>query len=135
MIDISPKIKLVQTIASAKITGDKTGDTIVDTQGYESACVVVIPSAVGTISASHYFTVNVSMGDDSALSDGANLAAADFADAAIPTIKAATAGTPLIYGLAPTDRERYMRVDLKETGAADLTCSVFILLANPRHDD
>ena len=134
MKDSMQGLKLMNTVRQAQITSTATGDTIVDLRGYDSVAVVVLPTTVGACTDSNHHIYNVFAGDDSGLSDGANLAAADFVAGAVPAPHAATAHIPQIFPLAVRNRKRYARVNMTRVGSGDITCSVYFLLGNPRKE-
>lgn len=113
----------------ANVAADTDGN-IIDLQGYDPKTVTVITyiDTVDTADNDNYFDILVEMGDDDAMADGANLAAADYIDG--PTrLNSQAAGvddTVQRYGIKPSNTLRYMRVHADETGAADATFAVVV---------
>jgi hypothetical protein len=102
--------------------GAKTGDAIIDTQGYEEALVIV---ASGALTVDMPF--QLMHGDESDLSDAAAVPDADLVGSE-PTLLEATDNEIASFSYVGT--KRYLRVDTTTgTGLA----VALILLSKPRH--
>ena len=138
MFKLAGNIKNYVAIDYAQLTADKTGDNIIDTQGYDDVLVVVHIHAVGAGDADNYFTAKVQEGDNSALSDAALIADGTTyptryfgespSDRKIDLV--AQADSFLVFGIRPM--KRYIRLMLLETSTADATVSAVVMLGNPK---
>ena len=118
-LDCSPKAAIYPASLGA---GAKTGDAIVDTQGFERA-LIVIQSGALTVD----MPFQLMEGDASNLSDAAAVADADL-NGSEPTLLEATDNEIAVFEYIGT--KRYLRVDTTTgTGLA----SVSILLFKARH--
>lgn len=138
MFKLAGNVKLNRAIDYAQITADKTGDVIIDTQGYDDVFFVIHAHAVATADADNYFTFKVQEGDDSALSDAALIADGTtypnryFGE--LPSDRKIDLTTQadgfVVFGIRP--HKRYVRLMAIETSTADITISAVAVLGNPK---
>ncbi len=138
MFKIAGNVKLNRAIDYAQITADKTGDVIIDTQGYDDIFFVIHVHSAAAADATNYLLAQVQEGDNSALSDAALVADGST----YPT---------RYFGESPADRKiddtgqangfvvfgvrlhkRYVRLNLAEVLTADVTLSATAVLGNPK---
>lgn len=130
-VDIASGLAGAVSINYAQLTASKTGDTIVDMQGYEGGVLAVYIDTLTTVDADNYVTFKITAGDNSALSDGAALSSGDYIGT-VPVLNGdSTADTLVMCGFL-TDK-RYVRIDTTETGTTDVTVAAFIVKGAPRH--
>ena len=138
MFKLAGNVKSNRAIDYAQITADKTGDVIIDTQGFDDIYFVIHVHAASTATAANYFLAKVHEGDEVALGDAALIADG-------------TTYPTRYFGESPADRKidlttqadgfvvfgvrlhkRYVRLSLLETGTADITISAVAILGNPK---
>lgn len=138
MFKLAGNVKLNRAIDYAQITADKTGDVIIDTQGFDDVLFVIHAHAVSTADATNFFTFKVQEGDEAALGDAALVADG-------------TTYPNRYFGESPSDRKidlttqadgfvvfgvrvhkRYIRLMGIETLTADITISAVAILGNPK---
>jgi len=138
MFKLAGNVKLNRAIDYAQITASKTGDVIIDTQGYDDIFFIVHVHAATTADADHYFTMKMQEGDAAALGDAALVADG-------------TTYPNRYFGESPSDRaldlttqadgfivfgvrlhKRYVRLMAIETGTSDVTISAVAVLGNPK---
>lgn len=140
MFKLAGNVAANRAVDYAQLTADKTGDVVIDTQGYDDFFVVVHAHAVTTADASNYFTVKVMEGaasdlsDAAAIADGSGTAPTRYFGESPSDRKidaTAQADTFVVFGVR-VGTKRYMRVDLDETGTADATVSAVAILGKPK---
>ena len=112
--NISIAASVVPAVHSATVTG-----TVVDLRGYDSASVGIV---TGAIVSDGDFTPKLQHGDESNLSDAADVAAADLQDS-FPTILAASSS----YHVGYRGSKRYVRVVLTNNGGTSIAASAAVL--------
>jgi len=138
MFKLAGNVKVNRAIDYAQITADKTGDVIIDTQGYDDVYFLIHVHAAATADGDHYFTAKVHEGDNSALSDAALVTDGTTyptryfgespSDRAIDLV--AQADSFVVFGVRL--HKRYIRLSLIETGTSDITISAVAVLGNPK---
>lgn len=127
-MDLKNFLDVDMCIAPAQYTGTKSDGTIIDLQGYESATVMVGIGAVSTADGSNYFTITVTEGDNSALSDGAT---ATKLIGAFELINSTSADPNTVQLVGYYGGKRYVRVVATETGTADATFGCWVIKGHP----
>lgn len=117
--DILPEHSIYPAALGA---GAKTGDAIIDLQGFEGAVIICYSGAL-TVD----MPFQLMHGDDSALSDAAAVPDADLVGSE-PTLLEATDNEVASFGYV--GNKRYLRVDTT-TGTG--TAGAIILKGKPRH--
>lgn len=120
--------KAVQGRANAQATASGTG-TIFDTQGFHSVAFLVDMKTVAAADADNNLAFTVQEGD-SALGYDFEDVAADRLISAYTLNATDDAGSIFKFGVT-MGVKRYMRVKFTETGTADATFGVIVILGNP----
>ena len=122
--DLYNNVKSVNALSTQLINTDTaTAGEIIDTQGYES-CMVNLKA--GVVTAGTVIISSIEEGDDSALSDTANIPAARIQG----TLTALTAADGINeVGIIST--KRYIRINATTATSANLTVGGSAVLGNP----
>ena len=77
-VDTASGMNVAVSINYGQQTATKTGDSIIDMQGFEGGNLLVYADTLGAATAANYFTFSVYAGDESDVSDGAAIGAGDY---------------------------------------------------------
>lgn len=138
MFKLAGNVKLNRAIDYAQLTADKTGDVIIDTQGYDDIFFVMHVHAADTADATNYFLAQVQEGDEPALgdaalvADGSSFPSRYFGESPSDRKVDLTtqADTFVVFGVRL--HKRYVRLNLDEVLTADITVSAVAVLGNPK---
>lgn len=129
MRDLVSKIDAAVAMIAAAITATKSDNPIIDLKGRGSAVLLFGAGAVSTADSSNYFAATIVHGNNSALSDGATVSAADLIvrlpngetlpGAAAPKIDNTADANKLLGMIGYRGNKRYLRFVPAETGTAD----------------
>lgn len=129
--DLYSNVKVLRAISPITVSNnDNTDSQIIDRLGYQSLTFVISVATVADSDAT--FTPSLIAGDNSALSDGATVAAGSI----LGTVASATftiADNNAVYKLGYTGPKRYVRLRItpaSNTGAA--TFSAVSILGHPK---
>lgn len=129
--NIIPKLSLTPVARTASATG-----TIVDLKDYKAAAVLAVIGAVTTADANNYFTLTIEVGDDSGLSDAAEVGSYEVSKTQAGATwdrKCNATGEADAYHLVGFNAggKRYARVKWTETGTADAVLGAAFILGEP----
>jgi len=132
MFDLASNIIPKKSITALDRTATVTG-SIVDLKDYKAASVMVCIGAVAIADASNYFTFTIEVGDDSGLSDAAEVSSYEVSKLAAGTTwdrKVNATGEADDVALVGFNAggKRYARVKATETGTAQATFGAYFVL-------
>lgn len=119
--DINSEVRAVSSLLPQSLTATQTGNNIVDMQGAEAGMLVANLGAMVGGDVNNFFTLKVVVGNDPALADGVDVAAADYFGGRFEdgtawdrTVKATNKGCAQI-GFINSGATRYARIDAVKT--------------------
>lgn len=132
-------VKQVTAVLAVSLTATTNG-LVVDTQGYESLVFLINVGDFATFDGTNNLAVKVQEGEDSGLSDAADIAAADYLTA---RNEAGTAWDRLLNAAAEDEEtyilgvklgtKRYRRLVVTEAGAVTVPFAAVAVLGRARH--
>ncbi len=138
-MDLVNNTKVVQALKGATITATTNG-LVVDMQGYESLMFNVnVGTPAAAFDGTNNLTFKVQEGDDSGLSDAADIPAADY----IASRQEGTTWDRILDATADKDKsyqigvkksvKRHRRIVVTEAGTVSVILAVDAVLGSPRH--